>query len=521
MLFIFHEKTCNFYHSSSCCASWLQAGDDGLNCFTIVAGKEATADGSVLLAHNEDDNGRLLVNIHKVPAQEHRRGDVVHPEKRRRPAPGRRSTPGLLWLEIPESDFADAYVNEYGVAVTSDSCPSREDKAELSEGGIGFSLRRLVAERAQTAREGVRIAGELISQYGYNASGRTYIIADAREGWLLHAVNGKHWVARRVPDNEVAVIANRYTIGRVDLDDTDNFQGSPDIIDYAVRRGWYDPQKDGEFDFARAYSDPGNYADMRNVLRQWRGTDLLAAKPPQAGRPAAFFVQARRGIRLNDLFRVLRDHYEGTSTMRATITATARPTRERTAPSAPRSTQYAFVAHLRGWLPAEIAHVVWIAGAAPTATPFPPGTSPWPGSRTAASRENADKRLEKPLHSPSRPGARGRRPVVQHLCPGFPRRSTASTASRIEKTQKVWRNFEDFLFGDLKDHEKEFIFLLKNNRALARKIIDNYIHGLEYRKWFLAAELLKEFRSDSRQRKVQGRTNESDGDLRQSRPLDQ
>ena len=66
--------------------------------------------------------------------------------------------------------------------------------------------------------------------------------------------------------------------------------------------------------------------------------------------------------------------------------------------------------------------------------------------------------------------------------------------NRIEKTQKVWRNFEDFLFGDVKSHEKEFIFLLKGNKSVARKIIDNYIHGLEYRKWFLAAELLKEFR---------------------------
>ena len=65
---------------------------------------------------------------------------------------------------------------------------------------------------------------------------------------------------------------------------------------------------------------------------------------------------------------------------------------------------------------------------------------------------------------------------------------------RIEKTQKVWRNFEDFLFGDVKNHEKEFIFLLKSNKTLAQKIIDNYIHGLEYRKWFLAGELFKEFR---------------------------
>jgi hypothetical protein len=46
----------------------------------------------------------------------------------------------------------------------------------------------------------------------------------------------------------------------------------------------------------------------------------------------------------------------------------------------------------------------------------------------------------------------------------------------------------------VKDHEKEFVYLLKNNKALAQKIIDNYIHGLEYRKWFLTLELLREFR---------------------------
>ena len=42
--------------------------------------------------------------------------------------------------------------------------------------------------------------------------------------------------------------------------------------------------------------------------------------------------------------------------------------------------------------------------------------------------------------------------------------------------------------------KRNSLFLLKNNRSLARRIIDNYIHGLEYRKWFLAAELLKEMK---------------------------
>ncbi len=473
-------------------AGWLQAAEDAFNCFSIVVGREASADGSVLLAHNEDDYGRLLVNIHKVPPQEHRHGDVFV-MKSGAVLPQVAATPGLLWLEIPENDFADSYVNEYGVALTSDACPSREDKPELSEGGIGFSLRRLVAERAKTAREGVRIAGELISRYGYNSSGRSYMIADAGEGWLLHAVKGKHWVARRVPDKEVAVIANRYTITGVKLEDKENFQGSPDIVDYAVSRGWYDSQKDGDFDFARAYSDRGAYADMRNVMRQWRGTDLLAAKSFKLDAPLPFSFKPHRDMRLLDLFRVLRDHYEGTKHDASDRYRNGSPNNDRNRTICTESTQYAFVAQLRGWLPAEIAHVVWIAGRRPDSNAF----SPWYVSMArvpdGANRENADAAWKdhfNPLPAQVFEDASLSFNTYARLADAVDRQYRG----RIEKTQKVWRNFEDFLFGDLEDHEKEFTYLLKNNRGLARKIIDNYMHGLEYRKWFLASELLREFR---------------------------
>ncbi|HUU04351.1 MAG TPA: C69 family dipeptidase [Patescibacteria group bacterium] len=473
-------------------AGWLQAADENLNCFTIVAGKDSTADGSVLLAHNEDDHGRLLVNIYKVPAREHRRGDVFT-MKSGTVLPQISRIPGLLWLEIPENDFADAYVSEYGVTVTSNSCFSREDKPELSAGGIGFSLRRLVAERAHTAREGVRIAGELISQYGYNASGRTYIIADAREGWLLNAVNGRHWVAKRVPDNEVAVIANCFTIAAVDLNDHENFQAAPDIIEYAVRRGWFDPQKDGEFNFARVYSNPSNLTNIKNVLRQWQGTNLLAAKAHKLEGPLPFSFKPRRSIRLNDLFRVLRDHYEGSKYDSSNHYKNGSPNSSKNRTICTESTQYAFVAQMRSWLPAEIASLVWISLRRPDSNAF----SPWYVSMGAApdgySRENADSALKNhflPIPAQALEDAGHAFNTYAKISEVVDRQYK----DRIEKTQKVWRNFEDFLFGDVKNHEKEFIFLLKGNKPVARKIIDNYIHGLEYRKWFLATELLKEFR---------------------------
>lgn len=471
---------------------WL-AGEETSNCFTIFAGKEATADGSVLLAHNEDDHGRLLVNVYKVAAQEHNKSDMIT-LKNGATLPQIKNTPAMLWLEIPESDFADAYMNEYGVAVTSNACPSREDKPELTKGGIGFMLRRLIAERSQTARDGVRIAGELISQFGYNASGRTYIIADAKEGWFMHIVKGKHWIARRVPDNEVAVIANYYTIGPIDLNDRKNILGSPDIISYAIHRGWYNPEKDGAFDFARAYSDPNNLTDMKNILRQWQGTNLLAAKSHKVEERFPFSFKPRRDIRLNDLFQVLRDHYEGTKYDLSDHYKNGSPNSGKNRTICTESTQYAFVAQLRDWLPAEIAHAVWICFRRPDSNAF----SPWyvTGSQfpDGYCLDNAGSALKNHF-SPLPVSALEDPNLAFNTYARLSEMVDKQYKTRIEITLKLWRNHEDSLFKDVKNHEKEFVYLLKANKALAQKIIDNYIHNLEYRKWFLALELLSEFRN--------------------------
>ncbi|MCX6558315.1 MAG: C69 family dipeptidase [Candidatus Aminicenantes bacterium] len=473
-------------------AAWLPAGDDHFGCFTIVVGKEVSADGSVLLAHNEDDYGRLLVNVYKVAAQEHGKGDSVVLANGLT-LPQVKNTAGMLWLEIPESEVADAFVNEYGVAVASDSCPSREDKPELVKGGIGYMLRRLVAERAQTAREGVRIAGELVSQFGYKSSGRTYIIADAGESWLLQIVMGKHWVAQRVPDNEAAVIANCYTIGPVDLGDQNNFQGSPDLIDYAVQRGWYNPEKDGEFDFARAYSNPANLADMRNTLRQWQGINLLAAKSRKLEERLPFSFKPKRAIRLNDLFRVLRDHYEGTDYDLSDHYKNGSPNSGRNRTICTESTQYAFVAQLRDWLPAEIAHIVWLCLRRPDSNAFSPwyvAAGQYPDGYGLSNAADAWKNHFSPLPAQALEDSGLAFNTYARLSEMIDKQYKV----RIEKTQKLWRNHEDFLFRDLKDHEKEFVYLLKTNKAVAQKIIANYFHSLEYRRWFLALELLREFR---------------------------
>ena len=75
-------------------------------------------------------------------------------------------------------------------------------------GGIGYGIRRLMAERAHTAKEAIDIAIKLLGEYGYFSEGRTYTVADKNEAWQIAIHKGNTWVARRVQDNEIVYIPN-------------------------------------------------------------------------------------------------------------------------------------------------------------------------------------------------------------------------------------------------------------------------------------------------------------------------
>jgi len=337
-------------------------------CFSIVAGKGASVDGHVIVAHNEDDSPPQVVNHHKVPRQYHAPGEKLQLRNGGEMDQAER-TWAYLWSELPGMRFSDSYINEWGVCITSDNCPSREDRPEITDGGIGYMLRRLVAERAKSAREGVVLAGELVERFGYIASGRTYIISDPDEGWLFCVVQGKHWVAQRVPDAEVAVVANTYTIHQVDLTDPDKFLACKDIISYARARAWYDPARDGAFDFAAAYASPGSAAHPSNLGRQWKGLEYLTTEPIDFGPDLPFSLVPRNRIGLTDFIQILR-HARNRA---ATNTSALEPCPpEGSCQICSDRTQTSFVAQLRKDLPRDIGVVYWMCLAPPETSVFIP-----------------------------------------------------------------------------------------------------------------------------------------------------
>ncbi|MFC1651336.1 dipeptidase [Candidatus Latescibacterota bacterium] len=341
------------------------------DCFSIVVGKDATEDGSVLFGHNEDNARKFVAGLRRISRLEHTDEERLI-LKNGFSIPQVKTTYGYWWLQMPERDHSDTFINEYGVVIASDNCQSREDKPELTDGGIGGpDLRRIIVERAQTAREGVELLGSLVEQYGYTASGRTFIICDANEGWFVAVVNGKHWVAQRVPDDKVAIVANSFSIREVSLSDKRNFLGASDLVTYAQKRGWYNPTN-GPFSFEAAYSDPQTRTSKGNTHRQWSGLRLISKElvPPPEEEQLPFAVIPKEPIKVQNVTTVLRDHYENSPYEQNEKTTPAH--KRHTSTICQPATNSSSIFQLRSEMPVEIGCVWWLALWQPCSTPYIP-----------------------------------------------------------------------------------------------------------------------------------------------------
>ena len=323
---------------------------DHLNCFAVLAGKGATTDGSVLLAHNEDDSGEQMLNIYNVP-----RNSMGENNK-------------YIWVEFPGMEVSDAYLNEYGVAVASDGCNSREDREDCTDGGVLYEVRTLIAQQARSARHAAELIGKIVQERGYKGSGRTYVVADCNEGWVVAVVRGRHWLAQRVPDNKVMTIPNYYCIGEVDLSDTANFMGSPDIISYAIERGWYNPATDGKFLFRKAYSHPNYYNYDRNYVRHMSAMNYLTGEEYSTNPDEyPFAVTPNRKVAIGDMMQILTSHGDNVEVKIGGNRKGGHPVCICTD-----VTVTSTIFQLRNWLPVEIGAVMWATAASPCAEVYIP-----------------------------------------------------------------------------------------------------------------------------------------------------
>ena len=453
-------------------------------CTTIIVGKNATADGSVLLGHNEDW-GQYLMPLRWNPREKHQPGETLR-LRDGQAIPQVEETYAFIW---PAAECNG--INELQVAVGDNTGSCRK---ELFQNERGLDLEefvRLALQRSRTAREAVVTMGGLIEKYGYRShnglDGDIVAIADPDEGWWMEVAIGGLWIARRVPDDAFLVLANRFRIGEVDPKDSSRFLASPGLIDYAKQKGWYDPAR-GPFDFQAVYGTAEDGHAAYNTRREWRGNELLSGRKFKPEENPLTVVPGKK-LTPRDIMALLRDHYEGTEydLTQGYKKGSPHHTSERTI--CRMATDATSVAHLRGWLPPEIGGVLWLSVGTPCSSVYVPyylGVLGFPKPYTFLSDEYDPENAFWVFNS------------LENLVDwnyGQKEDPESGGTRAIDSVAGFWKDFEDREFAIQPAVEKTALELSRKDPSMARAFLDTHSNALGLEAFFSAQKLADALRT--------------------------
>ncbi|MBM3310121.1 MAG: peptidase [Candidatus Aminicenantes bacterium] len=291
------------------------------SCTSIQVGRLASADGSVMTAHTCDGNYRQWVNI--VPHGKFKPGEKnrIYSGKMHTETPPEMR--GVLQTgEIPQVEetfmfFNTAYpaMNEAGLAIGETTIGGRRELYNPEGMFMIEEIERVILERCKTAREAIKLAGELIKTYGYGDYGECITIADAKEVWHFEVFGegplqkGGVWAAVRIPDDHVGISANIPRISDLDLKNPDRYLASENVFKVAEEMGWYDPKKGEPFKFWKAYSGGKPYG-IRDFYVLSTLAPSLGLKMDLPELP--FTVKPEKKLTVSDVLRYYRETYAGT-----------------------------------------------------------------------------------------------------------------------------------------------------------------------------------------------------------------
>ena len=327
-------------------------------CNYVLAGKNATTDGSVLMGYNNDWAPNNYTYLQVVP------GDATHYQYVR-----------VLTLgSVPEGGINVKQLGvNFGTATTLDSAVLAADP--FVKKGYGGEIWDMILQQCSTAQEALTLLGQM-AQTGFTAGAAgSFGIADPEEAWTFELLGGHHWVAQRVPDNAVLAHPNIVVVRQVSLNDTANFRGSSDLQSFAQTIGRYTPSE-GPFDVAWAYHDRDVLLSYYNTDRLWGAFDLVAPSlkltpdMPYATRPV--YVVPDHKVSRQDIAAICRYHYEGTSIDQTAGYSLMSPHDQTNRPICYATTCHSEVWQLRSWKPDEIGGVMWVALSRPCSSTYVP-----------------------------------------------------------------------------------------------------------------------------------------------------
>jgi dipeptidase len=381
-------------------------------CTNFLVTKGASVDGSTFISFAADSHV-LYGELYHWPAATYEKGAMLDVYE---------WDTGKFLGQIKQAEETFNVVgnmNEFQVAIGETTYGGRselgsQEGAIVDYGGLIY----IALQRSKSAREAIKVMGELVSEYGYYSVGESFSISDPDEVWIFEMIGkgegnkGAVWVALRVPDGYVCAHANQARITTFPLADgkksiTFNnidkiFESevecvyADDVITFAREKGYFDGN-DEEFSFSDTYA-PVSFGGARFCeVRVWsffrsvkEGMDKYYdyASGHNLKDRMPLWIKPDRKVAVEDVMDYMRDHLEGTPLdMTKDMGAGSFENPYRWRPltwqvddqvycneraAATQQTGFIFVTQSRSWLPDEIGGIFWFGVDDAASTVFVP-----------------------------------------------------------------------------------------------------------------------------------------------------
>jgi dipeptidase len=331
---------------------------DIVGCTIVAVGKNATADGSVMVSHTDcGPDSRIYV----IPGRKYRPGTRVPVYWGIQDTDRPLKDNGEILGYIPQAGethtyFHSAYshCNRFQLAIAESTISQRPELVAIRDRdhkpGQIMTVEQaqiFALQRCKKARQAVELIGELMTTHGFLPSSgdgaEAMALADTEEVWIMEIYGvgknwspdtgkpGAIWAAQRLGDDRATMIPNWSIIKEINIQDTDNFMASSNYRQEAVDRGWYDPDSGKPFIWQDIYSPiPREWATGRFWLFHTTFTPNLLKWPDRSIKIGShkglnqyyqyveplslypFSIQPEKKISLQDIMAFQRSTFEDT-----------------------------------------------------------------------------------------------------------------------------------------------------------------------------------------------------------------
>lgn len=326
------------------------------SCTVIAVGKNASADGSVIISHTDTGpDSRIFF----VPGKSFKKGEMAPIFWGIQDADRPLNDDGKILGYLPQVEqtygyFHSAYshMNEYQLGIAESTTNQRKELICTMENGkqiMTIEQAMIFAlQRYKKAREAVQFIGDLCTTYGFLPSSgdgsEALVIADTEEAWVFEVFGvgpgwtpeskkpGAIWAAQRLSDDHATMIPNWSIIKEINPKDKANFMVSANYMQEAIDRGWYNPKSGKPFVWQEAYAPiPEEFATSRfwlfyhtfmPNLKEWPDRMLDPSNPYKGKQPYFQYVEPisiypfsavpEKKIGVQDVIAFQRSTFEGT-----------------------------------------------------------------------------------------------------------------------------------------------------------------------------------------------------------------